>query len=56
MLGKLLAARTVERHNPLRFAQFERGDLLLQAKQSHAARLQLLDDGQELGEGAAQPI
>ena len=28
MLGKLLAARTVDRHNPFRFAQFERGDLI----------------------------
>ena len=26
MLVKLLAARTVDRHNPFRFAQFERGD------------------------------
>src|SRR5271157_2769661 len=26
MLGKLLAARTVDRHNPLGFAQFERGE------------------------------
>src|SRR5208282_5607359 len=26
MPGKLLAARTVDRHNPFRFAQFERGE------------------------------
>ena len=26
MLGKLVAARTVDRHNPFRFAQFERGE------------------------------
>src|SRR5271165_5090153 len=26
MLGKLLAARPVDRHNPFRFAQFERGE------------------------------
>src|SRR5271166_1255419 len=26
MLGKLLAARTVDRYNPFRFAQFERGE------------------------------
>jgi hypothetical protein len=30
-------------------------DLLLQAEQGHAAGLQLLDDGDEFGEGAAEP-